>query len=110
MPGSYFGDVNYLLLAIERQEKKETVGMVEITNLKGRSQLEIGLNSKGKEDKSDPKGIFRKQQANHLWRKQTIFKQSESSKSEATLPVQGAGPLSKFFPSRLQEESNSPQD
>ena len=84
--------------------------MVEITNLKGRSQLEIGLKSKGKEDKSDPKGMFRNQQANHLWRKETIFKQSELSESEATLPEQGAGSLSKFFPSRLREESNSPQD
>ena len=76
MSGSYFGDVNYLPLAIQRQlEKKETVGMVEIRNLKGRSQLEIGLKSKGKEDKSDPKGMFRNQQANHLWRKETIFKE-----------------------------------
>jgi len=49
--------------------------MVEITNLKGRSQLEIRLKSKGKEDKSDPKDMFRNQQASHLWRKETIFKQ-----------------------------------
>ena len=49
--------------------------MVEIRNLKGRSQLEIGLKSKDKEDKSDPKGMFRNQQANHLWRKETIFKE-----------------------------------
>ena len=75
MPGSYFGDVNYLPLAIQRQKKKETVDMVEITNLKGRSQLEIGLKSKGKEDKSDPKDMFRNQQASHLWRKETIFKE-----------------------------------
>ena len=75
MPGSYFGDVNYLPLAIQRQKKKETVDMVEITNLKGRSQLEIGLKSKGKEDKSDPKDMFRNQQSSHLWRKETIFKQ-----------------------------------
>lgn len=50
MPGSNFGDVNYFPLAIQRQlEKKETEGMVEITNLKGRSQLEIGLKSRDKD-------------------------------------------------------------
>ena len=83
--------------------------MVEITNLKGRSQLEIGLKSKGKEDKSIQKTCSEINKQAICGGKKP-FLNSELSESEATLPVQGAGPLSKCFPSRFREESTSPQD
>ena len=80
--------------------------MVGITGLKGRGQLETGLDTKQNKDRNKNAEI--RHQEENIYGAKNLVLNRELSEAEATLPALGIGLLSKFLPSQPREESCSP--